>query len=70
MRDPERIDEVLRDLAIVWRKDPDLRLGQLMMLLVRPEAPSPEMFNIEDSQLHKRIRRAIRGRPLGLPESS
>ena len=52
MRDPARIDEILADLAAVWRKSPDLRLGQLLVNLVRPDEPTPAVFNIEDTQLH------------------
>ena len=65
MRDPARIDEILADLAAVWRKSPDLRLGQLLVNLVRPDEPTPAVFNIEDTQLHKRIRRALVGLPVG-----
>ena len=65
MRDPARIDEILADLAAVWRKSPDLRLGQLLVNLVRPDEPAPAVFNIEDTQLHKRIRRALVGLPIG-----
>lgn len=64
MRDPARIDEMLSDLAAVWRRSPDLRLGQLLVNLVRPEEPAPEIFNIEDDRLHKEIRRALAGPPI------
>lgn len=30
MRDPNRIDEVLREISIIWHKYPDMRLGQLI----------------------------------------
>ena len=29
-RDPERIDETLKLLEIFWKKNPDLRLGQII----------------------------------------
>ena len=67
MRDPARIDEMLSDLAAVWRKSPDLRLGQLLVNLVRPTQPAPEIFNIEDTRLHEEIRRILAGAPIGQP---
>lgn len=30
MRDPERIDRVLRKIRFIWKKYPDMRFGQLM----------------------------------------
>ena len=30
MRNPERIDTILQKLEIYWRKNPDLRLGQII----------------------------------------
>lgn len=33
MRDPKRIDEVLKELEEFWKKHPDLRLFQLMDML-------------------------------------
>jgi uncharacterized protein YihD (DUF1040 family) len=31
MRDPQRIDRILEQLEIAWKKSPDLRLGQLLI---------------------------------------
>jgi len=31
MRDPTRIDKVLKDLGGIWKQYPDLRLGQLII---------------------------------------
>jgi len=63
MRDPDRIDAMLADLAAVWRKNPDMRLGQLVVNLVRPKEPCPEVFSFEDTKLHKRIRKALDDAP-------
>ena len=63
IRDPDRIDAMLTDLAALWRRDPDMRLGQLVVNLVRPKAPRPEVFYFEDTKLHKRIRKALVGAP-------
>ena len=30
MRDPRRIDRIIELLRIIWKLDPDLRLGQLL----------------------------------------
>ena len=55
MRDPERIDLLLDQIRAVWKQQPDLRLGQLMVVLARPATPCPELFNLEDDQLAHRI---------------
>ena len=59
MRDPGRIDEILSDLAELWRREPDTRLGQLIVNLVEPEDRCASVFGIEDAALHKRMRRAL-----------
>ncbi len=51
MRDPARIDVLLETLRTVWGKNPDLRLGQLVVIATRPETPNVEVFNIEDDKL-------------------
>jgi hypothetical protein len=51
MRDPKRIAIVLDALRKVWEQQPDLRLGQLLVIGVRPMEPCPELFNIEDQPL-------------------
>ena len=48
MRDPQRIDDVLAALREAWLESPDLRLGQLLINAVRPSAPCPEVFYVED----------------------
>ena len=51
MRDPERIDAVLSELRAIWKRDPDLRLGQLIVNAVRPSEPCPAIFYVEDEEL-------------------
>ena len=51
MRDANRIDEMLATLKRVWERQPDLRLGQLIVNAVRPKEPSPEVFHSEDADL-------------------
>lgn len=48
MRDPKRIDSVLQMLRTVWEQQPDLRLGQLLVVAARPKEPCPEVFYMED----------------------
>jgi uncharacterized protein YihD (DUF1040 family) len=50
-RDPVRIDEMLELLGKLWKRHPDLRLGQLIFSLVNPSAPCSEIFNREDDKL-------------------
>jgi uncharacterized protein YihD (DUF1040 family) len=61
MRDPARIDQVLDVLRRVWTKNPDLRLGQLIVNAVGPQEPCPEVFGIEDSVLARRLQRLADG---------
>ena len=51
MRDPERIEVLLNTLRVVWEANPDLRLGQIMVIATKPRDPTPEIFNIEDELL-------------------
>ena len=51
MRDPKRIETVLSMLRGIWLKEPDLRLGQLVVIATRPKQSCPEVFHIEDDAL-------------------
>ena len=67
MRNPERIDGVLAALGAYWKKNPDLRLGQIVSNA--PERARPNLrqlddwgdalrraiFNIEDDELARAI---------------
>lgn len=55
MRDPNRIDPLLTKLREIWKKHPDLRLGQLIVNLTNPSKPCPDVFNIEDDELFERL---------------
>ncbi|KLD69318.1 hypothetical protein Y887_17500 [Xanthomonas pisi DSM 18956] len=60
MRDPARIDQVLALLEEVWRRDPDLRLGQLIYNAARLREPQLfEVFSIEDSMLQEGLIRYL-----------
>ena len=67
MRDPARIDQVLDVLRRVWMQNPDYRLGQLIVNAVRPQEPSPAVFNIEDTVLVRRLQR-LGGDPQAPPD--
>jgi uncharacterized protein YihD (DUF1040 family) len=54
-RDPARIDEMLEMLGKLWKRYPDLRLGQLIVNLVSPSSPCSEIFNREDDKLKEAI---------------
>lgn len=47
MRDIDRIDSILDRLKTLWKRNPDLRLGQLILNVLR----DPTLYYIEDEQL-------------------
>ncbi len=55
MRDINRIPKILSELEQIWKENPDLRLGQLMIIATRPKNPCPEVFYIEDEDILKGI---------------
>jgi uncharacterized protein YihD (DUF1040 family) len=54
-RDPKHIPEVLRLIEQVWQKNPDYRLGQLLLNHIHPVSPCPELYYIEDDALLLRL---------------
>lgn len=62
MRDPRRIAEVLNELGIYWMNNPDLRLGQIVVVMngktptgIRGDINDP--FNTEDDEILEALRR-------------
>jgi uncharacterized protein YihD (DUF1040 family) len=51
MRDLQRIDQILEVLKDIWHLEPDLRLGQIVVIGVRPSEPCPQIFYAEDDAL-------------------
>ncbi len=51
MRDPARIDPLLKKLGDYWKLHPDLRLGQILQNFMFDEAyyGPPDLFYVEDS---------------------
>lgn len=47
MRDPQRIDRIVEQLRTVWKRAPELRLGQMLLNV----AGEPKLYYIEDQQL-------------------
>lgn len=47
MRDINRIDLILDRLKTLWKKHPDLRLGQLILNVLQ----DPALYYVEDEQL-------------------
>ena len=59
MRDPNRIPELSRLLELAWTLNPDMRLGQLVVVALRPSVPCPQIFSAEESRLRKGLKRLI-----------
>ena len=57
MRDPNRIDTMLAQVARIWRANPDLRLGQIVTNAALANSPksAAEVFFIEDDVLATRL---------------
>lgn len=47
MRDINRIDKILEEVGKVWKKHPDLRLGQLLLNVAR----DPVLYYLEDDEI-------------------
>lgn len=56
MRDPGRIDHTLKLVEILWKRYPDMRLGQLIAALTRGRA---DQFMMEDHVLQIEIARVL-----------
>lgn len=57
MRNHERIRPIMREIAQIWAKYPDMRLGQLLVNATqRPETGLGSLFYIEDDELLDALR--------------
>ena len=52
MRDPKRIPRILRLVLIIWLKDPDMRLCQLIGNCY----PAGDLYNKEDDELEEKLK--------------
>lgn len=50
-RDPTRIPKIMDQLERVWEQNPELRLLQLLISVIRPSEPAPDLFYVEDEVL-------------------
>ncbi|MGV0940858.1 hypothetical protein [Empedobacter falsenii] len=55
MRDPKRIKPLLERIEKIWIENPDYRLGQLIMVIARTGEHNPKLFNLEESELLKKL---------------
>ena len=55
MRNPERIDEILKLISEIWHKNPDLRLCQLIGNCFE----AGDLYHIEDDMLQKELQRRV-----------
>lgn len=55
MRDPARIDRMIEKLWELWKLHPDMRLGQLLVNVIRPSQPSPQIFYAEDTDTEQKL---------------
>ncbi len=51
MRNPRRIRPILHMIEQLWLENPDRRLGRLLVDVVKPASPCPEIFYVEDCKL-------------------
>ena len=60
MRDPKRIDGILKRLSIVWKQHPSLRLGQLIgnVFSTARDPSSAGQYYCEDEDLVKALEQA------------
>jgi uncharacterized protein YihD (DUF1040 family) len=54
MRNPKRIDEILGTLSKIWKSNPDMRFGQLLINLGIAQ-DTARTWNIEDDELETYI---------------
>lgn len=54
MRNPDRIEPMLNIIKDVWKKNPDLRFGQLVYILFY--GFESDMFNVEDDVFFNTIK--------------
>ena len=70
MRDPARIDQILAEIRRIWVQYPDYRLAQLLVNLIHPIEPCPQVFYFEDSELLKRLQTYLAAAPTAVVQAT
>ncbi|MBN9521215.1 DUF1040 family protein [bacterium] len=68
MRDPARIERMVELLRRYWVANPDLRLAQIVVNLVRSGVPAPHIFYAEDDRLEAALRAEVAKLPPDEPD--
>lgn len=55
MRDIKRINPIIKRLEKFWLENPDLRIGQLIMVITRTGETNPKLFNMEDEEFIEKL---------------
>lgn len=58
-RDPTRIDATIEALRGAWKRDPDMRLGQLLLNVTRNDEGDTDkrcLWSMEAEELRKKLR--------------
>jgi uncharacterized protein YihD (DUF1040 family) len=63
VRDPARIDRMIEKLRQHWHRNPDIRLGQLVVNLGRDQ-PMVSTFHIDDDVIERAMDAARSMRPI------
>lgn len=61
MRDPKRIDRILKLLGPEWKKYPDMRLGQFLVYVMNGKL---DLFSVEDDEIEVKLKEFIKKNPL------
>lgn len=55
MRDINRIKTTLERIEKLWLSNPDLRFGQLVVNIIRPEEPNQKIYYLEDDEFLEKL---------------
>lgn len=58
MRDPKRIDRIVEQIRELWKKYPDMRLGQMMAFIKSLNEGPMDGFYVEDHEWEVLLRQA------------
>lgn len=61
MRNPERIDEILKCISIIWHKNPDQRLCQLIgNCFINTPNHGQDLYYVEDNELQELLTKYLK----------